>query len=138
MDIQGIFYNNHTDDYYWLDCLDVDDMKRAVYFCDADAGACHTCLKSTLYDDMTGYQDKMQHEDELPDDELYVVTYFKFFSDLRCLEQLVDFAITKQEIIDNVKAQKYVEGANYFTIGQVLHTTRKMLKETQVLKAHFK
>ena len=39
--------------------------------------------------------------------------------EMLCLEQLVDFGITKQQIIDNVIAQKYVEGADYFTMDQL-------------------
>lgn len=128
MDIHGIF-NNRKGGYHWLDCLNDDGVKKAVYFCDADtASAHHKCLKSALYDDMTGYQDKVQCEDELSDDELYVVTYFKCLRDVCFLEQLVDFGVTKQEIIDNVKAQKYVEGASYFTMGQMFYTTRKMIE----------
>ena len=71
----------------------------------------HACNKSFLWDDMTGYVDKLQNEDSLPDGE-YIVTYFA-----RCdddLVQLVDYGITKQQIIENVLAQKYVEGADYF------------------------
>lgn len=130
MNIQGIF-NNRNGGYHWLDRLDDDGVKKAVYFCDADTAVYHKCLKSALYGDMTGYYDKLQCEDELSDDELYVVTYFKSLRDVCFLEQLVDFGITKQEIIDNVKAQKYVEGASYFTMGQMFYTTRKMMEETQ-------
>lgn len=128
MDIQGIF-NSRDGGYYWLDCLDADEEKRAVYFCDADTNVYHKCFKSALYNDMTGYQDELQCEDDLSDNELYVVTYFKYLSDVCKLDQLVDFGITKQEIIDNVKAQKYVEGASYFTMGQMFYTTRKMMEE---------
>lgn len=134
MDIQGIF-NNRNGGYYWLDCLDDDEVKKAVYFCDADTSAYHKCFKSALYSDMTGYQDEVQCEDELSDDELYVVTYFKCPRDVCFLEQLVDFGITKQEIIDNVKAQKYVEGASYFTMGQMFYTTRKMMEMMEELKS---
>lgn len=136
MDIQGIF-NNHDGGYYWLDCLDADEVKKAVYFCDDNTSVCHRCLKSALYDDMTGYHDELQCEDSLSDDELYVVTYFKCLRDVCTLEQLVDFGITKQEIIDNVKAQKYVEGASYFTMGQMFYTTRKMMERNAGLKARF-
>lgn len=130
MNIEGIF-EDHDGSYYWLDCLDAGEKKRAVYFCDTDTSAHHQCIKSALYDDMTGYHDEIQCEENLPDNELYVVTYFKCLRDVCFLYQLVDFGITKQEIIDNVKAQKYVEGASYFTIGQMLYTTRKMMEEMQ-------
>ena len=77
----------------------------------------HECIKSALYDDMTKYVDIIQKENELPDNELFIVTYFKY--DGFGLEQLVDFGVTKQQIINNVIAQKYVEGANYFTTEQL-------------------
>lgn len=128
MDVKCIF-NGRNGYYYWLDCLNADKVKKAVYFCDADNAAYHRCLKSALYDDMTDYHDELQCEDSLSDDELYVVTYFRSLRDVCFLEQLVDFGITKQEIIDNVKAQKYVEGASYFTMGQMFYTTRKMMEE---------
>lgn len=131
MDIYGIF-NNRNGCYHWLDRLDNDGVKKAVYFCDADtASAHHKCLKSALYNDMAGYQDNVQCEDELSDNELYVVTYFKYLRDMCFPEQLVDFGVTKQEIIDNIKHNKYVEGASYFTMGQMFYTTRKMMEEMQ-------
>lgn len=77
----------------------------------------HSCEKSALYDDMTGYIDKIQNENELPNGE-YIVTYFKL-CDGCDLEQLVDYGITKQQIIENVNAQKYVEGADYFLMEQL-------------------
>lgn len=80
----------------------------------------HECKKSVLYDDMTGYIDEIQKENELPNDRLFIVSYFKDDgSHGSGLEQLVDFGITKQQIIDNVIAQKYVEGADYFTMEQI-------------------
>ncbi len=80
----------------------------------------HECKKSILYDDMTGYVDEIKRENDLPDNNLFIVTYFKDDgSHGSGLEQLVDFGITKQQIIDNVIAQKYVEGADYFTTEQL-------------------
>ena len=79
----------------------------------------HACNKSGLYDDMEGYVDELQNEKNLPDNKVYVVTYFKLCDDCSGLEQLVDFGITKQQIIDNVIDQKYIEGADYFTMEQL-------------------
>ena len=75
----------------------------------------HTCNLSALWDDMTGYVDKLQKEEELPEGK-YVVTYFKY--DGHDLLQLADVGISKQQIIENVKNQKYVEGADYFLMPQ--------------------
>lgn len=80
----------------------------------------HACKKSGLYDDMDGYIDELQNERDLPENKTYVVTYYKLCDNCSGLEQLVDFGITKQQIVDNVIAQKYVEGADYFTMEQLI------------------
>lgn len=77
----------------------------------------HSCEKSALYEDMSGYIDKVQNENELPNGK-YIVTYFKI-CDGSDLEQVVDYGITKEQIIENVKAQRYVEGADYFLMEQL-------------------
>lgn len=69
---------------------------------------------------MTGFTDQVQEEYGLPDGEKFVVTYFQQDPDDGSgLLQLVDLGITKDEIITNVKSQKYVEGARYFTMAQL-------------------
>lgn len=78
----------------------------------------HSCEKSGLYEDMKGYTDKIQDENELPNGK-YIVTYFTLCDDACGLEQLVDYGITKEQIIENVNAQKYVEGADYFLMEQL-------------------
>lgn len=116
------------DDPEWgVDC----SVEETVGVVDIDKEiGCHECKRSVLYDDMTGYIDEIQEENELPDNESFIVTYFKDDgSHGSGLEQLVDFGITKQQIINNVIAQKYVEGADYFTMGQLQPLTeRKFLK----------
>ena len=94
------------------------DEVEGVFDIDKEIGF-HSCNKSGLYDDMEGYVDALQNEKDLPDNKVYVVTYFKLCDDCSGLEQLVDFGITKQQIIDNVIAQKYVEGADYFIMEQI-------------------
>lgn len=78
----------------------------------------HACKKSGLYENMEGYIDKIQNENELPNGK-YIVTYFKLCDNASGLEQLVDYGITKEQIIENVNAQKYVEGADYFLMEQL-------------------
>lgn len=78
----------------------------------------HGCEKSALYEDMIGYVDKIQNENELPNGK-YIVTYFKISDNGSELEQLVDYGITKEQIIENVNAQRYVEGADYFLMEQL-------------------
>jgi hypothetical protein len=83
-----------------------------------DAVGGHQCCKSALWDDMEGYVDTLQNENELLDNQLYIVTYYQY--DGSGLEQLVEYGITKQQIIENINNQKYVEGASYFTMDQLM------------------
>ena len=104
-------------------------MKKAKYFVhDDNSVGVHMNIKSALYDDMTSYIDELQDEEDLADGELYVVCYFEFEKCSYGLLQKVDFGITKQEIIDNVKNQKYVEGAYYYTMGQMFYTTKEVME----------
>lgn len=130
MSLTGIFESKSTGNYFWMDYLTEDEFAEAKYF--VDEGNCagyHANKKSALYDDMDGYVDALQHEEDLADGELYVVTYFEFESCSFGLLQKVDFGITKQEIIENIKNQKYVEGASYFTMGQMFYTTKECLEK---------
>lgn len=126
--LTGIFEISN-DDFSWMDCLDEYEIKKAKYFVNEDCCiGFHACNLSALYDDMTGYVDTLQEEECLPDNELYIVTYYEF-EELPCgLLGKVDFGITKQEIIENVKAQKYVEGASYYTFGHMFYETRMMME----------
>lgn len=129
MNMTGIFDNNHGG-YYWMDCLIKDEIKEAKYFVDEmNCAGHHACIKSALYDDMIGYVDPLQNEENLSDKELYVVTYYEYEECSWGLLQKVDFGITKQEIIENVKNQKYIEGASYFTMGQMFYETKIMMEQ---------
>ena len=79
--------------------------------------SCHARNKSIVWDAMGGCVDTLQNENNLLDNQLYIVTYYKYNGNR--LEQLIDYKITKQQIIDNVNNQKYVDGADYFTIEQL-------------------
>lgn len=77
----------------------------------------HACHRSALYDDMNGYVDKIQNEENLPEKEKYIVCYYRADSNnIHTLYQEVDFDITKSEIIANVISQKYREGADYYLL----------------------
>lgn len=108
--------------YEFYEWLEIDDDFQ--YFTDDDGNGIlgyvgpevcagfHTCNKSRLYEDMTGYIDTIQREHDLPDGK-YIVCYFACDDNLDLL-QYVDYGITKEQIITNVEAQKYVEGAEYY------------------------
>ena len=74
----------------------------------------HDSEKSALYDDMTGFHDEVTVENNLPNLR-FVVAYFKH-TDSAGLDQCVDFDISKDQIIQNVRDQKYVEGAAYYLL----------------------
>lgn len=125
----GIFENKKNGNYWWEDWLEDEAMKQAKYFVDnTNYVGVHACIKSALYDDMTGYVDMLQNEERLSDCELYVVCYDYMDDSSYTLWQRVDFGITKQEIIENVKNQKYIEGATYYTMGQMFYTTREVME----------
>lgn len=109
------FFDEEYDfDYY----KDKKDLEFIGYVNSKNSVGVHECVKSALYDNLDGYVDELQEEMNLPDDKMFVVTYYKAelpFSLIHC----VDFAITKQQIIENVLAQKYVEAAEYFTMEQL-------------------
>lgn len=83
----------------------------------------HISKKSALYDDwrndMSRYVDQVREgeAESLQSDARYIVTYF--YKDGSGLTQLVDFGIRKEQILENIKNQKYVEGADYFLMGQL-------------------
>ena len=81
---------------------------------DTEVGV-HSCEKSELYEDMKGYVDKIQKEEELPDKERYLVCWFEYGGSFT-LHQMVDYDISKSEIIANVINQKYREGAFYYLL----------------------
>ena len=73
--------------------------------------AYHACVKSVLYDDVRSFEDALQREGDLPEGH-YIVCYWWW--DGQDLLQLADVDVTKEEIIENVRDQKYREGADYF------------------------
>ena len=85
------------------DCLFVLTVENETGF--------HACNRSAVWDDMTGYVDTVQHEDKLPEGN-YIVTYFEHHDG--DLWQMAEIGVSKSQIIQNVLAQKYVEGADYF------------------------
>lgn len=106
------------DDPIWGEDLSKEDVE-GILDLDSSLGF-HECKRSVLYDDMTGYVDEVQDERELSDNILYIVTYFRVGgSHGSDLEQVVDFGITKQQLIENIEAQKYVECADYFSVEQL-------------------
>lgn len=112
------------DDPVWEEDISRDDVFGVL--CTEEAVGTHECVKSCIYDDMTGFTDQIQEEYGLPDGERFIVTYFRQDpDDGNELLQLVDFGITKDEAIANVEAQKYVEGARYFTMKQLERLTGK-------------
>lgn len=89
------------------------DFQIIGYVNEETARGYHTAIKSALWDDMVGYTDTIQQEDEmLLDNEKYIVCYYVYDGN-GGLENMVEFGLSKQEILNNIQAQKYVEGATY-------------------------
>lgn len=125
MALHGILKNKNNE-LWWLEEATVSELMdykdNLLYVVDDDHSfGWHSCSKSALYDDMTGYEDLVQREDDLKDDEFYVVLYHGVDSEGITFE--VDFGVTKHDIIQNVLDNKYVEGAYYYTVGQMMKTT---------------
>lgn len=119
---RAIIKSKNGKQYFFYDDPEWDvDLKRTdvvgVVDIDKEIDA-HMCIKSGLYENIDGYIDELQNETQLPDGK-YIVTYFKLCDNASGLEQLVDFGITKEQIINNVNAQKYIEGADYFLMDQI-------------------
>ena len=109
----------HDGEYYFFDYPEDYEREDGIGAVDvSDEIGYHQCKKSALYDDMTGYVDELQDEKNLPEGN-YIVTYFFLNKDLD-LEQRVEFGISKDEIVRNVINQKYVEGADYFKMEQLV------------------
>ena len=129
--MSDIFILEGDNGYFWVDypeAIEYYGEDKFRYMFDNGSLFSHQCKRSALYDDMTGYVDHLQNEEELADDELYVVVYYEYDSRWCDLKQLVDFGLTKQEIIRNVINQKYVEGADYCTLGQLFYHTKMYLE----------
>jgi len=71
----------------------------------------HACVHSAYWEDISGYVDRLQEEEKLPEGN-YIVTYYIY--DGQDLQQRAEIGVTKAQIIQNVLDQKYVEGAEYF------------------------
>ena len=100
-------------EYYFYDYPEPDERSDGIGYVDSefDRVGCHECNRSAIWDDMTGYIDEIQNENDLQDIP-YLVTYF-YADDGLGLLQMAEF-VSKQQIIDNVIAQKYREGADYY------------------------
>lgn len=120
-----LIYGDNAGNYYHYEFYDWDEIDDDMkYFTDSDGNGIlgyvgtevavgyHACRKSKIWNDMEGYVDTIQQERELPDGK-YIVCYFYVDDNLDMLS-FVDYEITKEQIIANVEAQKYVEGAEYY------------------------
>ena len=126
--VNYLIYGDDTKIYFWefYDWEEIDsdlrpiiekhDMKVYGYVGESAASGFHACNKSRIWDEIpANYVDVLQNERNLPD-ENYVVIYYVCDENLDLL-QYVDFGITKSQIVANVEAQKYMEGAEYYPIN---------------------
>jgi len=106
--------------YYFVDDLNPEDISQEdirhqvrLLKLPRDLVGTHQCRKSIVYDDMKGYTDVLQREEQLPDGH-YIVCYYWW--DGRHIIQLVDWDISREQVIQNVLQQRYLEGAAYFRV----------------------
>lgn len=100
--------------FWWDEPIWGEDLNREdcmIILNERGAIGCHMSQKSIIWDDMTGFVDELQEEESMPDGQ-YIVTYYWW--DGHDLIQLADWGIDKAQIIENVKNQKYREGAEYY------------------------
>ena len=119
-----IIYKTEDGGYSFYDEPSVDELedfgeivRRFTYDKQPNAGfvGFHCCKKSAVWECTKGYVDKVQDEEKLPDQERYIVCYYKYENG--DLLHMVDWDITKSEIIANVISQKYTEGADYYLLS---------------------
>lgn len=130
MTVYDIVYEGEDGTLRWCD----DDWFREteldnwLYVC--CNGVHHQNRVSTLCGDVKGVQDRIGWDDvTLDGNELYLVCYWKYEPSAGgYLETCVDLGLTKDEIARNVRTNKYVAGASYYTIGSVMKTTRDALE----------
>ena len=142
---EGQMFHCNGDGIFW-DChANEVDKEPVAYFDDGNNIGVHICRNSIFIADTSGegkhklnYIDELQNEYKLSDDALYIVLYHKYKVNYGLLN-LVDFGITKEEIIDNVNAQKYIEGALYFTIDQMFRADNcgELMQKLHVKKPSF-
>lgn len=120
--LKGVYRSEYGDDWYYDDYDYIDDVDDIVYVVDDSICSVHKALNGGKKDVLT------DAEMYLDDNELFVVAYTTFDGYLR----KVDMGITKQEIISNVLANKYVNGAEYWTFGQMLKTTHDWMYDEVV------
>lgn len=77
----------------------------------------HVCQHSAIWEDVTGIVDELQDEEKLPEGK-YIVCWY-YCDENYDLQQLVDFNISKEQIIENIKNQKYFEGADYYLMKEL-------------------
>lgn len=113
--LTAICRGDNEQDYWFYDGRISDMIKDIVYV--VEDSIC------TIHEPMTGKKDALTNSEMyLDDNELFVVAYNDYYNGGTYYGE-VDLGITKQEVIQNVLANKYSNGARYWTFGQMLKTT---------------
>lgn len=121
-DSQGIFH--FEDGFFYSEAkqgpiLASDDGHEFIGFVrDEDVCCIHKCQRSARDCDLFGFIDRLQDEQTaLSDSQKYIVRWYT--CDGEDLFRWVDFGLTKDEIIANVEAQKYIEGADFIPADKI-------------------
>lgn len=117
--LTAICRNDGKKDYWFYEDYINDVMDSIVYVVSDDARAgYHKPVDGDKVDNRDMPQDS---EVYLDDNEFYVVKYYGSGNN-------VDVGLTKDQIISNVLDNKYANGAEYWTFGQMLKTTNDWIE----------
>lgn len=115
--LTAICKGNSSEDYVSYEGDFEKVVNTIVYVTDSHSKA---GLHESMGEDAGVYVDRPQYDDrELDENELYVVKYAT-----RNGKNKIDMGLTKDDILDNVCDGKYSYGAEYWTFGNMLKTTR--------------
>lgn len=127
---QYILFDKTNKEFFWSDDPEILKDETFIHITTAKANdyiEIHECKMSILWNDYKPtFKDIVQNEESLPDDIKYIVNYYKATEDKSLLKE-TDIGITKAEIIENIKKQKYREGAFYYQLNLVLQTNPKYI-----------
>lgn len=122
---QYILFDKTNKEFFWCDdpyLLKDNSFIHITTAKENDYIEIHECKMSVLWDNYEPtFKDTVQNEESLPDDIKYIVNYYKATEDKSLLKE-TDIGITKTEIIENIKNQKYREGAFYYQANLLLQT----------------
>ena len=110
-EMQRVILSGKNDELFFCDCPVGEEEIHENNF----VGVLEFSSRTVVRTPMKEHGDELQNEESLMDNILYLVTYNS--SQNGQPEHLVDYGLSREQIIQNVKAGKYVDGAVYFPLA---------------------